>query len=167
MRRRAALLLMALLPCSVPVAGQMPSRPHEVRLDSLARTGLHDLWRASLAAREERVACLGGRIVQDTAHVERWRPVTTAPGDSIAVSAEASLEECRPPEWFGTVHTHVPLHETDPIYSNFSGSDHGVMLTWVARWRANGVFCILFTEADARCQVEGIEGISVVPRMQY
>ena len=128
---------------------------------------VRELWRLSLAAREERVACLGGRIEQDILYVERLTPLTTLARDSLAVSAKASLEDCGPPEWFGTVHTHVPLRDTDPIYSTFSGSDHGMMLTWVGRWRTSEVFCILFSGSGARRPVEGIEGVSIVPRMEY
>ena len=169
-RRALGVLLIGAAANAAPAAAQMsapPARPHEVVLQTAALPALRELWRLSLEAREERVACLGGRIEQDTAYVERLKPLTTSAGDSLAVSAEASLEDCNPPEWFGTVHTHVPLSDTDPIYSNFSGADHGVMLTWVGRWRTNGIFCLLFSESGARCQVEGIEGISVVPRMQY
>ena len=166
--RRRLELLIGIACFASPAAAQMPSdRPHELLLHPVAIPALRELWRESLAAREERVACLGGRIEEDTAHVERVKPLTASAGDSLAVSAEASLEACNPPEWFGTVHTHVPLRDTDPVYSNFSGSDHGVMLTWVKRWRTSGIFCILFSAADARCQVEGIGGISVVPRLRY
>lgn len=170
MRAAVSALLIAL--AAHPAAGmtQMPApppRPHDVVLQPEASPALHELWRLSLAAREERVACVGGRIESDTAFAERLKPLPTSTGDSLAVSAEGSLEECNPPEWFGTVHTHVPLRDTDPIYSNFSGSDHGVMLTWVRQWRTSGVFCILFSESGARCQVEGIEGVSIVPKMKY
>ncbi|MDZ4863138.1 MAG: hypothetical protein SGJ01_06785 [Gemmatimonadota bacterium] len=168
MRGHRVILLIGLATLAAPAAAQMPSsRPHEVLLHADALPALHELWRLTLAAREERAACLGGRIEQDTAWVERLKPLTTAAGDSLAVSAEGSLEDCSPPEWFGTVHTHVPLHDTDPVYSKFSGSDQGVMLAWVKRWRTSGVFCILFSESDARCQVEGIEGVSMVPKMRY
>lgn len=80
------------------------------RFSQEAGLGLRALWEESLAAKEERVACLGASIRNDTVHVERILALTPQEADSLSVAAEASIERCGPPAWSGTVHTHVALY---------------------------------------------------------
>ncbi|HEY7637131.1 MAG TPA: hypothetical protein VH763_16390 [Gemmatimonadales bacterium] len=135
--------------------------------DPGARDTLHLLWNSSLVARAERVACLAGVIESDTVRVLRIRPLVATGGDSLGISANASLEACGPPEWQGTVHTHIALREGQRPYSLFSGADRGVMLMWGERWKATGIFCVLFSSEQAHCELDGIGGVLIFPTAQY
>jgi hypothetical protein len=70
------------------------------------------------------------------------------------------------PEWVGTVHTHIALHGGVP-YSTFSGADRGVNTLWWRRWSVDGTFCVLFTEQDAYCEVDGPHGLRIFPHASY
>jgi len=122
--------------------------------DDGAAVQLHDLWRASTAARQERVACLAGYRSGAGWRVTGIEPVAAA-ADSFGVSANTSIERCGPPHWLGTVHTHIARHGDGSPYPTFSGADRGVMAMWWRRWRAAGVFCVLYTERDAHCEEDG------------
>lgn len=130
-----------------------------IRISPGARAALHALWTASLEARAERVACLGGRV--DTGagagagagavFITAVRPVAASGADSADVSALSSLRECGPPRWFGTVHTHIAKFAGRP-YFIFSAPDRYVMMLWQQRWKQDGVFCILYTDTEANCE---------------
>jgi len=122
--------------------------------DEAAAADLHELWRASTDAREERVACLGGYRRGGSWRVTSVEPLAAA-ADSFGVSANASIERCGPPHWLGTVHTHIAHRGDGSPYATFSGADRGVMALWWRRWRAAGVFCVLYTERDAHCEADG------------
>ena len=82
-----------------------------------ARAALHLLWAASVESKSERVACLASAVEGDTVRITA-HPAAGRPGaDSLAVSAEASLETCGPPDWQGTVHTHIALLRRPRPYS--------------------------------------------------
>jgi hypothetical protein len=130
-----------------------------------AQTDLHALWSASVAAKLERVACLASEIDDDTLHILRIKPLD-AGADSVAVSAEASLELCGPPEWQGTVHTHIVQARGGPVYRFFSGADRGVMLMWWQRWKADGTFCLLYTEEELHCEIDGSR-LVILPSGRY
>ena len=132
-----------------------------------ARDGLHQLWSSSVEARAERVACLAGVIGDDTVRVLRILPLVATSGDSLGTRANASLEACGPPEWQGTVHTHIALREGQRPYSLFSGADRGVMLMWGQRWKATGIFCVLFSSEQAHCELDGIGGVLIFPTAHY
>lgn len=161
---RPAGALLALLALLVVAAGA--ARPRAFRFEPDAQTELRRLWVESSAARTERVACLAGEILRDTVHVTRIRPL---PGwaDSLGVSADGSLEQCAPPRWQGTVHTHVALRDGREPYARFSGADRGVNRLWWRRWNAEGVFCVLFSPTDAYCEVDGPQGVAIFPRSTY
>ncbi len=144
-----------------------PGEPHIFWFEPDARHDLHLLWSSSLESRTERVACLAGVIQADTVRVLRILPLVAAGGDSLGISANASLEACGPPEWQGTVHTHIALRAGQRPYSSFSGADRGVMLMWGQRWRANGIFCVLFSSEQAHCELDGIDGSLIFPTTQY
>ena len=74
---------------------------------------LREMWQKSLAAREERVACLASYIRNDTVFVTGIAPLEPEDADSMGISATRSVEECGPPRWSGTVHTHIALYTDD------------------------------------------------------
>ena len=116
------------------------------------------LWKESVAARQERVACLEADIRGDTVFVSRILPLRPDAADSMGISATASIERCGPPEWDGTVHTHVALYTDDSPSRRFSGQDRTVMRMWYDRWRSDGVFCIAYSERSAHCEADGVVG---------
>jgi hypothetical protein len=136
-----------------------PPVAHESRFhfSPQAAAELHRLWDASTGARQERVACLGGEWPPG-GPVRITRVLLLEPGaaDSLGISAQSSIDRCGPPQWFGTVHTHIALRDGERPYQTFSGSDRGVMMMWWRRWRTDGTFCLLYTAQDAHCEVDGL-----------
>jgi hypothetical protein len=141
--------------------------PSAFRFDAGASPELHSLWENSMRAKTEQVACLSATIDSDTVQISGVFPLAPAPSDSLGVSAGASLDTCGPPQWRGTVHTHVALRDGQRPYSLFSGSDRGVMMLWWRRWGVDGVFCLLYTDKDVICEIEGPEGAVLFPRSHY
>jgi hypothetical protein len=117
---------------------------------------LRRLWASSTAAKQERVACLGGERSDSVTRITRVLLLEPAAADSLGTSAARSIEICGPPRWFGTVHTHIALHDGEHPYPVFSGADRGVMLLWWRRWQVDGTFCILYTANAAHCEIDGI-----------
>lgn len=154
----ALLLLAAKAPVPVPTA---------FRFDPDAPPLLHELWQSSAGAKAERVACLAATIESDTVRISDVLLLGPVRADSLGVSASASLETCGPPRWRGTVHTHVALRDGQRPYSLFSGADRGVMMLWWHRWQVDGVFCLLYSENDVICEIEGPEGAVLFPRSRY
>ncbi|HEX6535740.1 MAG TPA: hypothetical protein VF041_14175 [Gemmatimonadaceae bacterium] len=161
-RRHAAALLVALC---LPVAGAAAqnrsaggsspvssvSSSGGFRFSPAARSALHVLWTASLDAKQERVACLGGHASHDTVYITSIEPVSAPRADSANISARTSLAECAPPRWFGTVHTHIAKFAGQPFII-FSAPDRMVMSMWRRQWHQDGVFCILFSATEANCE---------------
>ena len=125
-------------------------------LASGVRADLIALWDASVVANEERVACIGGTRGRDgVVRITRVYALPVVSADSANAGAGPSLATCRPPMWFGTVHTHII---TDPLgepYTQFSSPDRDVIARWRHAWRTDGVFCLLYSEADAHCELGG------------
>ena len=141
------------------VAAQQTGGPQPAfRFSREAGRTLGDLWRASLAAREERVACLASSIRNDTVFVSRVAPLEPEEADSMGISATASIDKCGPPEWSGTVHTHIALYTDDRPSTRFSAQDRTAMRLWYDRWHADGVFCLIYSEHDAHCEADGVVG---------
>lgn len=171
---RPILLLLAGLVVSSPVAAQnalppapeLRREPSRFHFDSSASAELRTLWSRSRAERRERVACLGGDFVDDHVYVRRVLLLEPASADSLGVSAQASIDTCGPPLYHGTVHTHIALMDGTRPYERFSGADRGVMLMWWKRWKRDGMFCVLWSERDAYCEVDG-ENMSNVSRSAY
>lgn len=162
---RAWLALLLVLP---PAGGAAPATregPSAFALSPQAVTGMRALWRASIAARVERVGCLASVVDGDTLRITRVAPLD-AGADSLAVSATASLEACGPPTWQGTVHTHIALAAGQRPYAFFSGADRGVMLMWWQRWKRDGTFCLLFTVDQAHCEIDGSQ-VVILPSGSY
>lgn len=145
------------LALSLPAAGQ-EAPTASFRFSAEAGAALKALWEESVEAQQERVACLAADIRGDTVFVGRVHRVTPDAADSLGVSATASIEQCGPPEWNGTVHTHVTLYTEDSPSRRFSGQDRTVMRMWYDRWRADGVFCVAFSEQSAHCEADGVVG---------
>lgn len=117
-----------------------------------AKLALQQLWANTLTLRQEQVACLGGMLTQDSVLVNRLQPVAE-PSDSLMASADLSLATCAPPEWIGTVHTHVRSTDDDDPARRFSGDDRRVMSTWARRWGGQGAFCVVYSERNMHCEV--------------
>jgi hypothetical protein len=141
--------------------------PTAFRFEPDAGPQLHQLWNASVDAKAEQVACLAATIENDTVRISDVFPLGSGYADSLGVSARASLDTCGPPRWRGTVHTHVALRDGRRPYSLFSGADRGVMMLWWHQWREDGVFCLLYSEQDVICEIEGPEGAVLFPRSHY
>ena len=141
--------------------------PSAFRFEAEAQPELHRLWEASALAKAERVACLAAEIEDDTVRISRVLALDETRADSLGISATASLESCGPPEWRGTVHTHVALRDGRSPYSLFSGADRGVMMMWWQRWRVDGVFCLLYSDQEVICEIEGPRGAVLFPRSRY
>jgi hypothetical protein len=135
-----------------------PARNPAFRFSSEAGSALRNLWEASVAAREERVACLASTIRNDTVFVSRVRPLAPEDADSLGISAAASVEECGPPEWSGTVHTHIALYTENLPSTKFSAQDRTAMRLWYDRWHSDGVFCLIYSRQNAHCEADGVVG---------
>ncbi|HEX6432896.1 MAG TPA: hypothetical protein VFZ87_01575 [Gemmatimonadales bacterium] len=146
-----------LIAAAGPVLAQDAARP-TFRFTREAGLALRDLWRGSLAAREERVACLASTIRNDTVWVTRVEPVESEAADSLGIAAGASVEQCGPPAWSGTVHTHIALYTDDLPSAKFSAQDRIAMRLWYDRWHADGVFCVVYSPEDAHCEADGVVG---------
>ncbi|HYF39195.1 MAG TPA: hypothetical protein VD930_05875 [Gemmatimonadales bacterium] len=141
--------------------------PSAFRFAPEAQPELHRLWEASTLAKAERVACLAADIDGDTVRISRVLPLQVSRADSLGISATSSLESCGPPEWRGTVHTHVALRDGRTPYTLFSGADRGVMMMWWQRWKVDGVFCLLYSGNEVICEIEGPRGAVLFPRSRY
>lgn len=148
-RAASLLILLWLLPAGRLAGQEQPTW----ELSREAKNGLADLWEASVTSRREAVACLGGRLEGDTVHVTAVQPLELAASDSLTAGAEESLARCGPPEWIGTVHTHIRSTDDDRPSANFSAADRGVMSAWSGRWSAQGAFCLLHGDGIAKCEV--------------
>jgi hypothetical protein len=157
---RGALALVSFLSCLAPIALPQtnPAPPPAFRFSPESGRALGALWRASLAAREERVACLASTIRHDTVFVSRIVPLAAEEADSMGIGSSESVERCGPPEWSGTVHTHIALFSDSLPSTLFSAQDRGVMRRWYQRWHANGVFCLVYSARDAHCEADGVVG---------
>jgi hypothetical protein len=157
--------LLALALAAATLTGAREDGPQAFAVAPEAQASMHALWSASVAARAERVACLASVVDGDTLRITRVQPLE-AGADSVAVSAGASLERCGPPEWQGTVHTHIALTDGQRPYPLFSGADRGVMLMWWQRWKADGTFCLLYSENQAHCEIDGSR-VVILPSASY
>jgi hypothetical protein len=154
---RSALVAWAGLMLTGPAAAQ-EAPGASFRFSAEAGAALKALWAESVEAHQERVACLAADIRGDTVFVNRVHRVSPDAADSLGVSATASIEQCGPPDWDGTVHTHVALYTEESPSRRFSGQDRTVMQMWYARWRADGVFCVAYSEQSAHCEADGVVG---------
>lgn len=160
MQRSGIITLLMLAGVGAPLVAQ-----HEAgwsratfRFSREAGLDLRALWQASLAAREERVACLASLIRNDTVFVSRVAALEPEEADSLGISATASVEQCGPPEWSGTAHTHIALYTDDRPSTRFSAQDRIAMRLWYDRWHADGVFCVVWSEQHAHCEADGVVG---------
>jgi hypothetical protein len=141
-----------------PVAAQGAGSAATFRFSPEAGGALRALWEESSSAQQERVACLGADVRGDTVFVTQILRLEPVEADSIGVSALTSIDQCGPPDWKGTVHTHVALYTDDSPSRRFSGQDRVIMRMWYDRWRADGVFCVAYSPRSAHCEADGIVG---------
>ena len=144
-----------------------PPPPDAFQIAPDVQAALHRLYDESAVAKAERVACLASNVDGDTLRITAVSPLEGPLADSLAVSAAASLARCGPPEWQGTVHTHIALRDGQQPYSSFSGADRGVMLMWGQRWRTAGTFCLLYSREKVHCEMDGPEGGLIFPSASY
>lgn len=155
----------ALPPAPKAEFSELPAR---FRFDAPASAALHHLWERSVAAGREMVGCVAGELsAGDGVRITRVLVLESSRGDSLGVSAQASIDRCGPPDFTGTVHTHIAHYDGEHPYSVFSGADRGVMLLWWRHWQREGMFCVLYTEADAYCEVMGGRGARRMSRGPY
>ena len=100
----------------------------------------------------------GAAVRNDTVFVSRILALAPQEADSMSISSAGSVERCGPPEWSGTVHTHVALYTAERPSTRFSAQDRGVMRQWYERWHADGVFCLVYSARDAHCEADGVVG---------
>ncbi len=160
--RRLAATALALVVLAHHAAAQSDSAgrgaPPAFRFAREAGGALAALWESSFAAREERVACLAASIRNDTVFVSRIMALDPVEADSMGIASAASVDRCGPPEWAGTVHTHVAMYTDSLPSTRFSVQDRGVMHMWYQRWNADGVFCVVYSARDAHCEADGVVG---------
>jgi hypothetical protein len=149
--------MLAALAAPIPIFAQSSVRP-AFRFTREAGSALRELWHTSVAAREERVGCLASIIRNDTVWVNRVTLLDPEEADSMGISAAASVDQCGPPEWSGTVHTHIALYTDDLPSTKFSAQDRVAMRLWYDRWQADGVFCLVYSQEDAYCEADGVVG---------
>lgn len=156
----SAAVLSCVLVGTAPLSGQDKhgNGGAAFRFSRDAGQALGALWQASIAAKEERVACLASSIRNDTVFVSAIAPLDPENADSMGISAIASVEQCGPPEWSGTVHTHVALYSEDQPSNRFSGQDRIAMRLWYDRWHSDGVFCVIYSDRNAHCEADGVVG---------
>ncbi len=128
------------------------------RFSQEAGSALHAMWRESVASREERVACIASTIRSDTVFVTRVSALEPEEADSMGISATRSVEQCGPPTWSGTVHTHIAMYTDSLPSTRFSAQDRTAMRLWYDRWHADGVFCLIYSARDAHCEADGVVG---------
>jgi hypothetical protein len=134
------------------------AREPAFRFSREAGSALRAMWEASVAAREERVACLASTIRNDTVFVTQVQALDAEDADSLGISALASVDECGPPRWSGTVHTHIALYTDDLPSTRFSAQDRIAMRLWYDRWQSDGVFCLIYSREHAHCEADGVVG---------
>ncbi|HEY3011408.1 MAG TPA: hypothetical protein VGJ36_01580 [Gemmatimonadales bacterium] len=168
MRPSAILGLLLVAASAAPLAAQSEGgRPRAAfRFSAEAGTALRELWQTSVAAKEERVACLASTIRNDTVFVTRIAALEPEDADSMGISATGSVDRCGPPAWSGTVHTHIALYTDDLPSTRFSAQDRTAMRLWYDRWHADGVFCLIYSRHDAHCEADGVVGgMRATPRI--
>jgi hypothetical protein len=159
--RHAALLLLSLALAGREAGAQSatPAGPSPVfTFTPEAGRAIRALWDESVASQAERAACLGATVRDGTVRVSRVLPLPPDGADSMGISATASIERCGPPEWSGTLHTHVALYTDDSPSKRFSAQDRIAMRMWYDRWHADGVFCVVYSARDAHCEADGVVG---------
>ncbi len=114
-----------------------------------ARAVLHELWEESNAANQERVACIRGYRYGGSFYVTRAQRAAFLEADSLYLTPDPA--SCAAPEWHGTAHTHVVRFYGRPFVT-FSHSDRVLMAWWRRTWKAEGAFCVLYSESQAYCE---------------
>lgn len=151
-------------PVPKPEFRELPAR---FSFGSDASALLGRLWAESAAEKREHVACITGEVRGDSVRITNVMPLESRSADSLGVSAQGSIDQCGPPDWLGTAHTHVARYDGEHPYKNMSGADRGIIAMWWRRWQVDGLFCVLYSETEAFCQVLGAGGPSRMSRGPY
>ncbi len=148
--RVARLALGAALLAPAALAAQQPPWT----IEKPAQHAFGALWKASIAVRRERVACMAGTVTDDSVRVTAVEPLAASEqqGDSLNAPAERSIAECGPPTWIGTVHTHVRSTDDPDPAPGFSPQDRMVMSLWSGKWAKQGAFCVIYGAHSAHCE---------------
>jgi hypothetical protein len=141
--------------------------PARFRFEADVTALLRQIWTESAAEKREHVACIAGVVRGDSVKVTRAKLLDVRNADSLGVSARSSIDACGPPNWTGTAHTHIARYDGEHPYPNPSGADRGIMFMWWQRWQVDGMFCILYSETEAFCEVMGAGGTSRMSRGPY
>lgn len=142
--------------------------PRRFDFSASASADLHALWDRSVAAGREMVGCLTGQVISaDKVRITKVRLLESNRGDSLGVAAQASIDQCGPPSFGGTVHTHIAHWDGEHPYAVFSGADRGVMFMWWKEWQVDGMFCVLYSPTHAYCEMLGKGGPSRMSRGEY
>jgi len=157
-RGRALLVALTLASIAFLPANAQNHSQATFRFSQQAGDTLGAMWRESVASREERVACLASTIGSDTVFVTRVSALEPEDADSMGISAARSVEQCGPPTWSGTVHTHIAMYSDSLPSTRFSAQDRTAMRLWYDRWHADGVFCLIYSARDAHCEADGVVG---------
>lgn len=129
-----------------------PAPPfQQFRFSTHARRELRVLWSTSIDAHAERVACIAGTVEDGVARISLVQPVDAATRDSTQAGAATSVAVCHPPQWIGTVHTHVATFGGLPFVT-FSAPDRDVIWRWQRQWQAEGIFCVVYSSTRAHCE---------------
>jgi hypothetical protein len=149
-----SLVLQVLSPALVqPIGPDLPAEGFNngtFRFAPEARLVLHNLWSASIIARQERIACIRGYRYDGVYYITSAEQVDFEQADSLHLSPDP--ESCAPPKWDGTAHTHIVLFDGRPFVT-FSNADRSVMHWWRKEWDAEGAFCVLYSESQAYCEL--------------
>ena len=152
MRRAVSSRRLVWAAAAVLVSQAGPAQPAWVFTPEAGAT-IRRVWELSIRAEQERVACMAGVVGADTVVIAGVQSLEPDEADSLTANAEASLEQCGPPQWIGTIHTHVRSTDDPAPSPHFSGHDRVVMSLWASRWRRPGAFCVAYSPRAAHCEV--------------
>lgn len=133
---------------------------------------LVDLWDEAERQEREKLACLDAdveEIPSDTMliwTINRIKQVKVK-SDKGAISHSTSLSECEPPEFVGTVHTHLADSIPNPSgsgylqgpFKKFSPGDYAAQDAWANVWEDKAqeagmrwsLWCIMFSDEGMNC----------------
>ena len=161
-RRRALITLIAslLLAAAASAQDSVPRRTTPIfRFTAEAGRTLQRLWEASVAAQQERVACLAAEVRNDSVFVAPRAPARDVRGrlhdHRVRTSRSSAADHPRGP---GRSTRHVAEYSDGLPSTTFSAQDRGVMRRWYERWHADGVFCVVYSRRDAHCEADGVIG---------
>jgi hypothetical protein len=122
-----------------------------VRFAPQARAALYALWEESTTAHQERMACIRAYRYNGAIYVTNAKPAAFEYADSVRIKIDPSA--CGAPAWNGHAHTHIARFNGQPLVT-FSTVDRMLMAWWRKTWKAEGLFCVLYSKSQAYCEYE-------------